>query len=103
MAAVQRTSSVLFHTLLSAYPREFRQRFGAEMADTFAQQLSFETQERGLRGLARVWNCAIRELFSVALPLQIRNSRVVPLMLSFVLTSVLFIAFFRAIPSACMK
>ena len=103
MTAVQRTSSLLFEALLSVYPREFRQRFGAEMADTFAQQLSFETQHRGLKGVAHAWNCAIRELFSVALPLQIRSSRAVPLMLSFMLTSVLFIAFFRAIPSACMK
>jgi hypothetical protein len=103
MAFVLQKSSVLYEALLCAYPREFRQRFAAEMTETFAAQLSFETQQQGLRGFARVWNAAIRELFSVALPLQMRSSTALAMALSFVLSSVLFLAFFRAIPPACIK
>lgn len=103
MALLLQKSTQLYSALLSAYPREFRQRFGGEMAETFADQLAFETQMHGLRGFAQVWNCALQELFSIAVPMQLRSSIVLAAALSVVLSSVLFIAFFRAIPSACNK
>jgi len=96
-------SCAVYEALLSAYPREFRQRFRAEMAETFAEQLSSETQQCGLRGFTRVWRCAIQELFLVALPLQMRSPAAVALALSLVLSSLLFIAFFRALPPSCVK
>lgn len=96
-------TTLLYDALLSAYPREFRQRFGHEMAETFAEQLYFETNQYGLRGFAHVWSSGIQELFSVAVPMQLRSSVVIAAAVSFLLSCVLFIAFFRTIPSACTK
>jgi|SRR5690242_16585027 len=103
MTPILQKSTLLYDALLSAYPREFRLRFADEMAESFAEQLSFEIEQNGLRGFAWVWSSAIKELFSVAFPMQLRSSTVIAAAMSFVLSSVLFIVFFRSVSSPCIK
>ena len=54
-------------------------------------------------GFARVWRSAFWELFSIALPLQLRNTVVLAAALSFVGSSVLFLALFHAVAPHCNK
>jgi hypothetical protein len=79
----------LYRLLLFAYPRDFRLRFGTEMVITFSEQIRAEREHAGLIGVMRVWRTAIREPFSVAVPLQLRSSivlamSVVPMVLCFI-------------------
>jgi hypothetical protein len=87
--------------VLLAYPRDFRLRFGSEMATTFSDQICGEWEHSGLPGVARVWRCALAELFSVAVPLQLQNSIVVATSLSLLWSFALFMAMFRAMSHVC--
>jgi hypothetical protein len=93
----------LYGALLFAYPRDFRQRFGGEMAATFSDQIWNEWNQSGLAGVSRVWRGAVWELFSVAVPLQMRSSVVIATALSFLGSSALCLAFFRAVSFPCVK
>jgi hypothetical protein len=93
----------LYAVLLLAYPRDFRVRFGGEMVETFSEQIRDEWNRKGLAGIARVWRGIAWELLSIAVPLWIRNSIVVAAMLSFVGSSVLCLAFMRAVSFPCGK
>jgi hypothetical protein len=97
MQAAIRASCFAYRVLLISYPGEFRERFGREMAEMFADQLSEEWEQRGLAGSMRVALTAFREIVAVALPLQLRNSVVIAGIVSFVSSSVLFLALFRAV------
>jgi len=50
-----RASQRLYGMLLAAFPRRFRERFGAEITDTFTQLAEETYTEAGGRGLARLW------------------------------------------------
>jgi hypothetical protein len=78
----------LYGALLFPYPRDFRQRFGGEMAATFADQIRNKWNQSGLAGVSRVWRGAVWELFSVAV---------------FLGSSALCLAFFRAVSFPCNK
>jgi len=93
----------LYGELLFAFRRDFRQRFGGEMAATFADQIRNEWNQSGLAGVSRVWRGAVWELFSVAVPLQMRSSVVIAAALSFLGSSALGLAFFRAVSFPCNK
>jgi hypothetical protein len=93
----------LYSVLLFAYPRDFRQRFGSEMAATFSDQIRNEWNQGGVLGVSRVWRGAVWELFSIAVPLQMRSSIVVAAALSFLGSSALSLAFFRAVSFPCSK
>jgi len=90
-------SCFLYRLLLGFYPREFRQRFGVEMTQVFADQMWGEWQRHGFMGMVRVGVTAAWEVVSVAAPLQLRNSVVIAAALSLVSSSALFLAFFRAV------
>ncbi len=92
-----RMSSYIYSLLLASYPRELRQRFGGEMTQVFADQISEAWARRGVFGVVRVWLTAGWEVISVAAPLQMRNPVLIASALSFVSSSVLFLAFFRAV------
>jgi hypothetical protein len=87
----------LYRLLLGCYPREFRQRFGAEMTQVFADQMQEEWKRHGVVGIVRVGLIAGWEVMSVAAPLQLHNSVVIAVALSFVSSSALFLALFRAV------
>jgi hypothetical protein len=97
MPNVMRLSCVAYNLLLTAYPREFRRRFGSEMAELFAKQMSAEWNRHQLGGLMRVWLTAVCEIVSVAGPLQLRNPALIAAVLSFICSSILTLAFFRAV------
>jgi hypothetical protein len=86
-----------YSLLLSIYPSELRRRFGVEMAEVFADQISEQWQLRGIPGVLRVWLTAGSEVFSVAVPLQMCNPAAIATALAFLISSVLFYSFFRAL------
>ena len=98
-----RNSRVIYNAMLFAYPRDFRRRFGSEMMSTFSDQLSDEWGQNGMAGALRVWHSAARELFCVAVPLQLRNPTAAAVALSFLISSAVFMAIFRAVSIQCSK
>lgn len=100
--ATQRTSP-LYAVLLFAYPRDFRSRFGGEMIETFSDQMLSAWTGNGIAGAIRVWLCAIGEIFSIAVPLQLRSSIVLSLFLSLLASSAVCLAFFAAVAPHCAK
>src|SRR5260221_14558512 len=77
MTSAVRASCGLYKMLLFAYPSDFRLRFGSEMVTTFSDLICGEGEHNGLPGVARVWRSALGEVFSAAVPLQLRRSIVV--------------------------
>ena len=70
MIDVVESSARVYRCLVHCYPGEFRRRFGAEMADTFEQQLTRLWNEDGFIGFLLAWSMAARELLRIALPGQ---------------------------------
>ncbi len=101
MTSAVRASCGLYKMLLFMYPGDFRLRFGSEMLTTFADLICGEWEHHGLPGGARVWRSALGEVFSVAVPLQLQNSIVVAISLSFLCSSALFLTIFRAMTNEC--
>lgn len=101
MTSAVRASCGLYKMLLFAYPGDFRLRFGSEMVTTFSELICDEWEHNGLPGAARVWRSALGEVFSVAVPLQLQNSIVVAISLSFLCSSALFMTMFRAMTHVC--
>lgn len=93
----------LYRLLLFAYPRDFRLRFGTEMAITFLEPIRAGRDRDGFLGVVRVWLAAVAELLSVAVPLQLRSTIVLAMSLSFLWSLALFIALLRATTPACCK
>jgi hypothetical protein len=103
MPRVIRDSRIVYSALLFAYPGEFRRRFGSEMLNTFSDQLSDEWAQNGVVGLLRVWRSATIELFSVAVPLQLRSPTTTAMALSFLISSAVFVAILRTVSIECSK
>ena len=101
MTSAARVSCGLYKMLLFTYPREFRQRFKCEMVSTFSDLICGEWEQKSVLGVARVWWSALGEVFSVAVPLQLQNSIVVAISLSFLCSSALFMTIFRAMTHVC--
>jgi hypothetical protein len=89
--------------LLFAYPSDFRLRFEAEMVTTFSELISGEWEHNGLPGITRVWRSALAEVFSIAVPLQLKRSIVIAMSVSFLWSVMLFIALFHAAAHVCGK
>ena len=101
MTSAVRTSRGLYKMLLFAYPGDFRLRFGSEMVTTFSDLICDEWEQNGLPGVARVWWSTLGEVFSVALPLQLRSSFTVATSLSLVWSFAWFMAIFYAMTYVC--
>jgi hypothetical protein len=86
----------VYGRLLIFYPGEFRRRFGAEMTQLF-EELLRDAAQRGPIAIISLWRSALWELLSVAAPLRLQNAAVIAGALSFVASSLLFLAFFRAV------
>lgn len=93
----------LYAVLLLAYPRDFRVRFGREMVDTFSEEMCAQRELRGFRGIIREWCSAFWEVVSIAGPLRLRESMVIPLLLSLAVSSAFALAFFAAVTPRCTK
>ena len=101
MTSAVRASCGVYKMLLFMYPGDFRLRFGNEMVTTFSDLICGEWECNGLPGVARVWRSALGEVFSVAVPLQLQNSLVIAISLSFLCSCALFITIFRAMTHIC--
>jgi hypothetical protein len=101
MTSAVRVSCGLYTMVLLTYPRDFRLRFGSEMATTFSDQICAEWEHSGLPGVARVWRCALREVLSVAVPLQLQDSIVIATSLALLSSLALFMAVFHAMTHVC--
>jgi len=93
-----RVSCGLYKMLLFAYPSDFRLRFESEMVTTFSDLIGDEWKHNGLPGIARVWRSAAGEVFSVAVPLQLRSPIVIATCLSLLLS---IVAVFDAMTHVC--
>lgn len=94
MPAALHLSIALYRALLVLYPRELRQRFGTDMAQVFADELSDAWRAGGYAAAMKVWQCALWELFSVALSEQLTSGAVVVPVLSALTSLALFLALF---------
>ena len=61
-------SSRIYRRLLVLYPEDLRRDFGADMAFVFAEDLEGARREAGMRGVIRVWWCALSEFVRFAPP-----------------------------------
>jgi hypothetical protein len=61
-------SSRLYSRLLVLYPEDLRREYAADMALVFAEDLEAARRQDGLRGVFRVWSCALSEFVRFALP-----------------------------------
>jgi len=101
MTSPVRVSCGLYKMLLFTYPSDFRVRFETEMITTFSDLISGEWNHNGLRGVARVWRSAVGEVFSVAVPLQLRSPIVVATSLALLSSLSLFVVIFCAMTHVC--
>ena len=101
MTIAVRVSYSLYKMLLFTYPRDFRLRFGSEMVATFSDLVGGEWEHKGLAGVVRVWRSVLGEVFSVAVPLQLQGSIVVPISLALLSSFTLFTAVFHAMTHVC--
>lgn len=92
MATMVETNRRIYGFLLFAYPREFRQQFGAEMAEVFAQM---SQDQHGSSGIIRLWRLVLRELICVAIPQRLRDRTVIAGASSLIISSALMLGFFR--------
>ncbi len=96
MERIIRVSCRLYGHLLIFYPGEFRRRFAAEMTQLFEEMLRHAAQ-RGPIAIISLGLSALWELLSVAAPLRLQNASVIAGALSLIASSILFLAFFRAV------
>ena len=61
-------SSRIYGRLLVLYPGDLRREYGADMALVFAEDLGAARRDAGMRGVVRVWRCALVEFVRFALP-----------------------------------
>ncbi|MES1260919.1 MAG: hypothetical protein ABUS49_04215 [Acidobacteriota bacterium] len=92
-----RLSCRAFGYFLLLYPREFRGEFAAEMSAVFEAESRDAWRTRRLVGLAALWLLTLREVMTVALPMQLRNAPVVASAISLVGTSALYLALLWAL------
>jgi len=101
MTSAVRVSCGLYKVLLFTYPSDFRLRFESEMVTTFSDLICSEWKHNGLPGVARVWRSAVGEVFSVAVPLQLRSPALIAVSLSLLLSIALFMTIFHAMAHVC--
>jgi predicted permease len=63
----RRTGSFVFALLVRLFPREFRERYAADMRDLFRDQLDAARRRAGIRGAVRVWASTLAGLPTAAL------------------------------------
>jgi hypothetical protein len=101
MSSVVQASCGLYKVLLFAYPSDFRVRFGREMVTTFSDLICDEWEQNGLPGVARTFWSALREVFSVAVPLHLQSPIVFATSLALLSSVALFAAIFYEMTHVC--
>src|SRR5262249_40270163 len=103
MSSAVRASCGLYKMLLFAYPRDFRLRFGSEMATTFSDLICDEWEQNGLPGIARTWWYAVGEVFSAAVPLHLQDPVVVAGSLALLSSVALFAGMLYEMARVCSE
>jgi len=83
--------------LLIFYPTDLRREFSEEMADVFEAAVQDAIVERGPAGVTSLWRSALWELLTVAVPLRLASNEAMAGAISFLASTVLLLAFFRAV------
>lgn len=96
-AASIRISRIIYGGLLIFYPPELRRKFGKEMIDLFVTLLRDSIAEGRSVKIFSLWESALRELLTVALPSRLASNAVIAGALSFLASTALFLFFFRAV------
>jgi len=94
---IVRWSRALYAGLLIFYPTDLRRKFSEEMADVFEAAVQDAIVERGLAGVTSLWRSALWELLTVAVPLRLASNEAMAGAISFLASTVLLLAFFRAV------
>ena len=68
-----RRSHTRYRMLLRAWPSEFRERYGADMAEVFVRHLARERKKRGRWGVFRTWTSACADAVVGGSRERIRN------------------------------
>ena len=82
----------LYGRILLLYPDDLCRDYGAEMVLAFHDDVESAHRNAGVRGVLRVWRCALSEILRLALPAHIASPAVlVPaLLLAFTLGTISF-------------
>ena len=85
-------SGRLYGRLLLLYPDDLRRDYGAEMVLAFHDDMESARRDAGVRGVLRVWGCALSEVLRLALPAHLASPAVlVPaLVFAFTLATISF-------------
>jgi hypothetical protein len=81
-----------YEALLALYPRELRQKYGPEIVEAFQQDLWTEWSARRARGVLSIVLCALREVFTVAMPGWFLSERTIASALSLLITTTVFVS-----------
>jgi hypothetical protein len=94
---IVRWNRAVYTGLLILYPADFRHKFGAEMADVFEAMIHDAIVERGPAGIIRLWQSALWECLTVAMGSRLASHVAIAGAISFLLSSLLTLFFFRAV------
>ncbi len=87
----------VYEQLLIIYPQEFRERFGAEMADVFDEAMRDALVERGFVGATSLWLSSLWELGTTAVGSWLKNEKVMAGAAAFFVASFLFVWLAKAL------
>ena len=68
-----RFNCAVYGALIRAYPLALRNEFGADMLDAFAADLFNAWREERASAFLRIWQCAVWELATIAIPGRLAN------------------------------
>lgn len=97
MPIIIRLSCIVYRRLMIFYPREFRARFGTDLVEVFEDLACEVMRQPSLAGLVSLWSTTLWDVVCVAVPMRMRDTTVIAGALSFIASSALFLAFFRAV------
>jgi hypothetical protein len=97
MPKIIRLSCYVYRRMLIFYPRDLRRRFGSEMVEVFADQLSEVALEQRSIGMLSLWGTALWELLSVAAPARLQSTTLIACTVSFLASSAMFLAILGAV------
>jgi hypothetical protein len=98
MTTFVRLNTRLYANLLPLYPPDLRRDFGAEMIGVFAEDLADAWQDRGVRGVLRLWCSAALELAHIALPGLLQIPAIAVPLLSFLFSAAMIGAELMLVP-----
>lgn len=97
MKLLIRLNAWVYRSQLSAYPRELRARFGADMTDVFEDLLCEAARQGGPQQIAALWCTVLVELAAVAIPARLTPHVIIAGSLAFLVSSLITWVFLHAV------